>query len=124
MAVAPKAILNITGLPNDEFIEEVTDIKLIKKNEIFFAVLIDGLPGDPGFGVGVSELVGALNDKRLKNDLNKKAESTLLDLVEGIEYKGITVERLPEEQFIGADLHFTEVESTEELLIPLAFGGQ
>ena len=122
MAAAILSILNIAGVPNAEFIEEVTDSQLIKKNEIFFALLVDGIPGDPGFGVGISELVGNLNTDRLKDELSRRSKETLLDLVNGIEYGGIAVEQVAEQQFIGADIHFTDLDSNADIMIPLAFG--
>jgi hypothetical protein len=116
-----QSILNIAGVPSNEFIEEVTDSKTIKKNEIFFAMLVDGLPGDPAFGLGISDLVGSLNTSKLKSDLNRKAAKQLPDLVSGISYEGLAVAQDVSNQFIGADFHFNDQDANDDILIPLAF---
>lgn len=121
LPINQESIFNIAGVPSDDFIEEVTDSQLIKKNDIFFALLVGGLPGDPGFGVGVSELVGELNITELRSSLEKKASDTLIGLVDGIEYKGTAVKQIPGQQFISADMHFVDIESKKDILIPLAF---
>lgn len=115
------SIFNIAAIPSDEFIEEVTDSQTIKKNEIFFAMLVDGVPGDPAFGLGLSELIGNLNTKKMKSDLNKKASKQLPDLVKGIDYKGLAVQQDISNQFIAADFHFTDLDANNDILIPLAF---
>jgi len=116
-----QSILNIAGVPSDEFIEEVTDSKTIKKNEIFFAMLVDGLPGDPAFGLGISDLVGSLNTNKLKGDLNRKAAKQLPDLVSGIRYEGLAVAQDVSNQHIAADFHFVDLDANAPILIPLAF---
>lgn len=118
-----KSVFNIIGVPSEEFIEEVTDPQLIKKNGIFMAVLADGLAGDPEFGVGMSELLGEQNVSWLRTELNRKA-STIPDIVENVDFKGMAVDQKIDEQFIGADLHFVDKDSNDDILIPLGFANQ
>jgi len=83
---------------------------------------VDGLPGDPGFGVGISDMVGNLNTDKMKSDLDKRANDILPDLVAGINYEGLAVQQDKTNQFIGVDFHFTDLDSNQDVLIPLAFG--
>lgn len=116
-----EVILNIAGVPSDDFIEEVTGSQAVKKNSIFFALLTDGLPGDPDFGVGIGDLVGEQNTMKLKNRLERRASNTLPDLVSGIEYKGMASEANVEDQSLLADLLFVDLDSNDELFIPIGF---
>lgn len=119
------AILNIAGLQNEEFIEEVTDSQQIKKNAIFFALLTDGLPGDPGFGVGVSVLVGEPNTEATALRLDKRAQDTLPAIVENIRYDGISVQRYPNDQTMNVNLKFTDLDAkaNSRVLVPLTLSG-
>ena len=121
METHEKSIFNIAGVLNDDFIEEVTESQQMKKNQLFFALLVDGLPGDPNFGVGISNLVGEHNTEKLKRQLEDRVENTMPDLVEGIKYKGTAVEQIKDQQFIGFDLHFTDLDTNEDDFIPLGF---
>ncbi len=114
-----ESIFNITGVLNEEFIEEVTESQAIKKNQIFFAILVNGLPGDPGFGVGVSELIAEPNTVNLKRFIRRRIEKTIPDLVEGVRFEGQAIRQDPENQVLEADLHFTDLETNEDIIIPL-----
>jgi hypothetical protein len=112
-------ILNIAGVPSDDFIEEVTGSQDVKRNSIFFALLTDGLPGDPAFGVGIGDLVGEQNTGKLKTRLERRASNTLPNLVSGIAYKGIAASS--SEQTLQADLLFVDLDSNKDLFIPIGF---
>lgn len=111
---------NIVGIPDEEFLEEVTDKTAIKKAGVFFALLTEGLPGDPDFGVGMSGLYGELNVHRLASRLERKAE-LVEEYVPDTEFRQANVERIPSQRFIGADLVYADLDTREDILIPLAF---
>lgn len=111
---------NIVGAPSEEFLEEVTDKTSIKKSAVFFALLTEGLPGDPDFGVGLSGLYGELNVDRLAGRLERRAE-LVETYVPDIEFRQANVERIPSQRFIGADLIYADTDVRENILIPLGF---
>ena len=114
-------VLNIAGVPSDDFIEEVSGSQDVKRNSIFFALLTDGLPGDPDFGVGIGDLVGEQNTSKLKNRIERRAANIVPNLVSGIEYKGMASEASVEDQSLQVDLFFVDLETNEELFIPIGF---
>jgi hypothetical protein len=118
-----ETIFNIAGVPNEEFLEEVTDSQQVKKNAIFFALLTDGVPGDPGFGVGLSVLVGESDTEATAIELDRRSADMLPALVEGIRYEGVGVERFLSEQLMTADLRFTDLDSNARVLVPLTLSG-
>ena len=117
------AILNVIGQPSDDFIQEVYESETRKKNQLYFALFVNGIPGDPAFGVGLSELVGEENVMSLERQLEYRARNTLEDLTEGVRYEGIVVDREPSQQYTSVDLYFTDLDTQKDILIPIGFKG-
>jgi len=119
MANLDKAIYNIAGVPNEDFIEEVTELQPIKKNEIFFALLVDGLAGDPAFGVGLGSMVGEENTVNIERRLKRKVQKGIPEFVDDVALATVKFEQ--SDQALNADLAFIDLVSNDEYLIPLGF---
>jgi hypothetical protein len=116
-----ETIFNIVGVQNAEFLEEVVSSGLIKKNEVYFALLVNGLAGEPDFGVGLSTMVGELNVRQLKRFIEDKIENGLPDLVDGITLNDYVINQDVKNQLIAVDLELTDNDSDEPILIPVGF---
>lgn len=120
---APKSDFNVTGYPNDEFITETANSQLRAKNEVMFALLVNGIPGEPDFGVGLPKHIGDSNVLRLTNDIRDKVKK-VKDLVSAaVEYKGVAVGRIPGKQYVAVDAYFIDKESGADIFIPLGIRG-
>ena len=115
------SIFNILGVENAEFLAEVSDSSSIKKNEVYFALFVNGLPGEPDFDVGINTMVGELNVGSLRRFIENQIEKTLPDLVDGITLDDYVIQQVPDQQFVGVDLVFTDLDTDNEVLIPVGF---
>lgn len=118
MADLKNPILNVNGNPSDDFIEEITESQTKKYNQLVFGVLVNGLAGEPTFGLGLGDLVGETNTYELVTEIRDRAREELPNLVDNIEYDGISAEQ--GDKYLGIDLRFTDLETKEALLLPIA----
>jgi hypothetical protein len=114
------SILNAAGLPSVDFIEEVTDSRLRKKNEVVFAISVNGLPGDPAFGVGLVDMIFDEIDSNMQRAIRDGLRTTLPDLISDLKYNGSVIALLPDKKFVGVDISCTDLESGQEVMTPVA----
>lgn len=112
------SILNVVGLTNEEFIAEVTVASARIRNEVYFALGVNGLPGDPSFGVGLLDLVGEGLDGALTQSVEQKLKS-LSDILTLSTYVGNNT--VVGEQMISVDVYVRDTTSQTIFLVPVAF---
>ena len=114
------ADLSVTGVLTDEFILEVADSRERKRGQVMFALLVDGLPGDPDFGVGLRDLLSELNTTNLRSFTQRRLDRTIPDLTTGVSLVAAVFEQRKAEQIFLVDIQLKDTESREQFLVPLA----
>lgn len=121
MAETQRSVFNVIGCEGADFLEEVTDSRLIKKNELFFSLMVGTLPGEPEYGAGIGLLVGELNTNNLVSSLERRVRERIPDEVPAVRVRGIVTQQDKTRQTVNADIHFTDLESKTDVYLPLGF---
>ena len=117
----PETILNIFGIMKGNFIEEVTDRVAVISNRLYFILLVNGIPRDTGFGVGLSEMVAEQNTIALKREIESRTTIAIEDgTLEDVLLRDLVIERDVSNQKVNVDFYFDDIYTGEEILVPLA----
>jgi hypothetical protein len=113
-------VLNIFGVEDADFIEEVSDREAVLKNRLYFALAQDGLPRELEFGVGMSELIGEGNTNKVRRVTQERAEERIPEYINDVELTEVDVQNKPEDQVLEVDLFFEDLTTKEPIYVPLA----
>jgi len=122
--MSDKAIFNVAGIPSFDFIQEVKDSQTRKVNELVFALTVQGLAGQPDYGINLSQSIGDSLNSDTKFDIITRLRLKIPELTENIGFDGAVVDVIPKTQLVGVDLACTDLETNQSFILPAAVKGR